>query len=144
MYLMPDEKKTILYYALLPEDKGSVTLESGVSYSSDGIWRDYGSYPLDLSVTNEAADIIDMVSLELGNLHPLTNQENADVAAARNSLEKVPKQANYTVVELDSIIHELLKAIDAIIDIRSVNTDQVRKDLDKLLAIFAAKWYQLQ
>lgn len=139
--LLMDQKRTFQYYALLPEKKGSYVVDSGVSFVSDGQWREYGAFPLDLSVPQDAAEILDAVAVELSGLHPTNNQEVMDVAAARASLEKIPRQPRYTAVELDAIIHELLKAVDAIIDIETVDTEQVRKELDRLLAVYEAKWY---
>lgn len=144
LVLMPDEKKTMLYYAQLPAEKGSNTLESGISYATEGIWTEIGRYPIELPIAADAAESIDTVALQLDNLHPLTNEENANVTTARTAMSHVTKQATYTSIELDTIVHELLKAVGAVIGIHTVDTDPVRKELDRLLGSFAGRWYQMQ
>ncbi|ACM21651.1 hypothetical protein Geob_3308 [Geotalea daltonii FRC-32] len=144
LMLMPDEKKTMLYYAQLPVEKGEYTLESSISYSVDGIWDETGRYAVAPAISSDTAESIDIVRMQLANLYPLTNEENANVATALTAMSKVTIQASYTVIELDAIIHELLKAIGAMVDIHTVDTAPIRRELDKLLVSFSGRWYQKQ
>jgi hypothetical protein len=125
-------------------DKGSNALETSISYSVDGIWNEIGRYAVELPISSDAAESIDIVKLQLANLYPLASGENANVTSARNAMSKVINKETYTAIELDQIIHELLKAIDAVVGIQSVDTGPIRKELDKLLASFEGRWYQVQ
>lgn len=144
LLLRPDEKKTMLYYAQLPVEKGGNILESSISNSVDGIWDEIGRYEIELPISSDTAESIDIVGMQLANLYPFTNQENANLSTARTAMSKVTIQATYTSSELDEIIHELLKAIGAVVDIHTVDTVPIRRELDRLLESFAGRWYQMQ
>jgi hypothetical protein len=146
LFLMLNEGKSILYNAVLPREKGTYTLTSDISYADGGMWKSYGTYPLDLVVERNTYDLLDEISFEIDMLSPTLNSDRINIAAAQAILAKMPnyEDGNRSVVEIQQIIHELLKAVNAITAIQSVEVTEIRGHLDRLLSIFEARWYALQ
>lgn len=146
LFLLLNEEKTILYNAVFPREKGTYTLTSDISYADGGIWKSYGTYPLDLVVEQNIYDLLDEITFEIDSLSPTLNSDRINIATAQAILAKMPnyEDGNRSSVEIQQIIHELLKAVNAITAIQSVEVADIRGHLDKFLSIFEARWYALQ
>jgi hypothetical protein len=144
--LIHNEERSILYNAFLPREKGTFTLTSDISYADGGIWKPYGSYPLDLVVEHNIYDLLDGILFELDLLNPTQGSDRISIEEAKNILAGIPnyEDGNLSVVEVRQIIHELLKAVNELITVQSVDVEGVRYNIDSLLLIFEAKWYALQ
>lgn len=146
LFLLLNEKKSLYYTAVLPREKGTYTLTSDISYADGGIWNVYGAYPLDLVVERNTYDLLEEISFAIDTLNPTLNSDRINVAAAKTIVAGIPnyEDGSRSAVEIQQIIHALLKAVDAIIAVQSVDVTDVRRDMDSLLSVFEARWHALQ
>ena len=144
--LMMNEEKTILFNAVLPKERGIYTLTSEISYADGGIWQSSGTYPLDLVVEQNTYDLLDAIIFEVDGLSPSLKDDGITIARAKDILAKIPgyEDENRSDVEIQQIIHELLKAVNALTAVQSVDVAEIRESIDRLLAVYEARWYARQ
>lgn len=146
LLLALNETKSIYYTAVLPKEKGTFTLTSDIGYADNGSWIPYETYPLDLVVERDTYDLLEEISLGIDMLNPTLDRDRKRIVAAKTILAEIPnyEDGNRSAVEIQQIIHELLKALSDIIAVESVEVSELRENIDRLLSIFEARWYELQ
>ena len=141
IHIDANEIMNIELFALMPDTKGKYTLTSDVSYSEEGIWKPYQTLTLDINIERDTHDLINDVLYKLDTLYPSVDEEQEDVKEARKYIEKVRDRIINNKKDIDKNIHDTLEAIEAIMEITSVDTKDIRLDMDRLLGIYGEMEY---
>ncbi len=137
-----NETKYLRFYVLTPDTPGTYKLETEIGYFENGAYKVYGNLSIDITVGKDKTVMVNDIIDALKAL-PVTAKDKLEVYKAINHIENVKQLNRYgsSKIAFEKNIHEILKAIDEIIDITSCNTLEVRIMMDMLLRFYEAKFY---
>jgi Tol biopolymer transport system component/subtilase family serine protease/fibronectin type 3 domain-containing protein len=138
--LEPTATLSLRYLALAPDLQSSYVFDTEVGYMENGVYNFYQYLPLAVAVDTETfyecSDIITALkTFELGG------QERAKADNAITYIEAVAVGSVLVESGIEANISNILKAIDAISYIKSVDVTEIRRKLDNLLMFWEGKWY---
>jgi len=139
IHLEPDETEAILYYALIPDKAGKYTLQTEAAYIEDGTYNLYQRLETDIVVEKGAVtmtgDIIDAL-----NTLSVSGQEKAKVDNAITFIRNVRDRIITNATDIEQNIHDILKAIDSLLYVTSIDISEIRLKMDELLMVWETKW----
>jgi len=130
----------VQYSILMPDASGtySIFIENGFMDQDQYIPLQTDTY--DLVLDQDRAALIDSIIGEVSSL-PLTNQDSAKVVDIIICLENVRTNTIIDIGDLQVNIHEIEKAVDALLQIEGVDISDIRLQLDTLLRIEQGRYY---
>ena len=137
-----NETKYLRFYVLTPEIPGTYTLQTEIGYFENGAYKVHSNLSIDITVGKDKTvmvnDIIDALKVL-----PVTAKDKFEVYKAIKYIEVVKHTDRYgsSKIVLQKNIHDILKAIEEIMDIKSCDTTEVRVLMDMLLRVYEAKFY---
>jgi subtilase family serine protease len=137
-----NETKYLRFYVLTPDTPGTYKLETEIGYFENGEFKVHSNLSIDIMVGKDKTVMVNDIIDALKAL-PVTAKDKFEVLKAINYIEDVKHSHRYgsSKVALEKNIHDILKAIDEIIDITSCDTLEVRTMMDMLLRFYEAKFY---
>jgi hypothetical protein len=138
--LAANQIETIRYYALMPDTAGTYVIETQVGFTAQGTV--IPAYESNIEITVEkdaaalAADIIDAL-----NGLSVSKKDRAMVQDAIKWLQQVQHGHHGKKEECEDDIHDILKAVDAVVQIGSADITQIRLMLDNLLRVEEGRCY---
>ncbi|MEM7828011.1 MAG: carboxypeptidase regulatory-like domain-containing protein, partial [Candidatus Aenigmatarchaeota archaeon] len=142
IHLEPEEAKTILYYALTPDKAGTYTLQTEVGYIENDIYNFYQSLRSDIVVKKDTVTISGDIISALSVLS-VSGEEKAKVDNAITHIQNVRDRVITTDTDIEQHIHDILKAIDSLSCITSVDISGIRLMMDELLMAWESIYYLL-
>jgi Tol biopolymer transport system component/flagellar hook assembly protein FlgD len=139
-YLNHYETKTILYYALTPDRTGTYTLKTEAGYIENGIYNFYQNLSIDIVVGKSSASTTADILTALKAL-PVSGKEKAKVNDAIKYIEDVQKRVIQKEEDIEKNIHDILKAIDALLSITGVDISSIRLMMDEILIEWESRYY---
>jgi subtilase family serine protease len=140
MHLEPDETGTIALYVLAPDMPGVYALETEIGFLAGGVYTFFDTLSVDVGVGMNTSILISDIISEL-NVLSLSGQEKAKAANAIKNLEAVQERGNATEEDIEKNIHNILKAVESLLFIDSIDTTDIRLMLDALMRTEQARYY---
>lgn len=140
IHLEPDETKTILYYALTPDEAGTYTLQTEAGYVENGIYNFYQSLESDIVIEKETVTISGDIINALNALS-VSGQEKAKVNNAVAYIQNVMNRSITSDTDVEQNIHDILKAVDSLLSVTSVDISESRLMMDELLKAWEGRWW---
>jgi len=140
MHLDRNEEGGIFYYVLTPDKAGSYRLRTDIAYMENGVSEQYGDFALDIRVEEDAAALNNHLLSALGSLSAAAN-EGRVVDRIREYIGLVKKEGPVSGQEMEENIHIILKAVDYLDHIKSVEVSHIRLMLDKLMKVWQGRYY---
>ncbi|MFH1675186.1 MAG: hypothetical protein ABIF87_17420, partial [Pseudomonadota bacterium] len=140
MHLEPDETGTIAFYALAPDMPETYTLETEIGFLTGETYTFFENVSLDVEVGTDTATRMEDVIAELSALS-IAHKEESKVKKVIKHLEKVQERTITTKKDIKKNIHDILKAIKYLFDIKSVDIADIRLMLDTLMRIEQGRYY---
>ncbi len=140
IHLESDGAVRLLYYILTPDTMGTYNLKTDVSYLENGIYRFYRSLETDIVVLRDMQAIsIDIISAL--NALSVSGEERAKVDNAINYIQKVMNRSITSDIDVEQNIHDILKAVDSIFSLTTVDITEIRLMMDGLLKVWEGRWW---
>lgn len=140
LHLEPGETKTIRYCALAPDEAGTYTLNTEVGYIEAGEYIKYQDLSTDLVVQKDSEAMTGDIIRALQGLDA-SKKDQPKIKDAVKHIEKVMSRAILEPKDIKKNIHDLLKAVGALLSVTSADVSGVRLLLDDLLVFWEAEWY---
>jgi transcription termination factor NusB len=109
------------------------------AYIEDGTYNLYQRLETDIVVEKGAVtmtgDIIDAL-----NTLSVSGQEKAKVDNAITFIRNVRDRIITNATDIEQNIHDILKAIDSLLYVTSIDISEIRLKMDELLMIWETKW----
>ena len=138
--LEANETKTIFYYVLTPDSPGTYALQTEVGYMDNGAYNFYQSVTTDIVVEKDTTAIGNDIISALGGL-PVSGQEKSKIHNAVGYIHNVQNRVINSEMDIERNIDDLLKAIDSILTVTSVDISAIRLMMDYLLKTWEGRWY---
>jgi hypothetical protein len=138
--LEANETKTIFYYVLTPDSPGTYALQTEVGYMDNGASNFYQSVTTDIVVEKDTTAIGNDIISALGGL-PVLGQEKSKIDNAVGYIHNVQNRVINSEMDIERNIDDLLKAIDSILTVTSVDISAIRLMMDYLLKTWEGRWY---
>ncbi|MCJ7545711.1 MAG: hypothetical protein MUP30_02615, partial [Deltaproteobacteria bacterium] len=130
----------IRYYALVPDAAGTYVIETQVGFTAQGTVIPSYESNIEITVEKDAAALTADIITALNALS-VSKKDRAMVQDAIKWLQQVQHGHHGNKEELDQDIHAILKAVDAVVQIESVDVTQIRLMLDALLRVEEGRYY---
>jgi len=134
------ETDIIRYYALVPDAAGTYVIETQVGFTAQGIVLPPYESNIEITVTKDAAaltaDIIDAL-----NSLAVSKKDRVKVLYAIQCLQDEQHRHHGKKEGCEDDIHDILRAVDAIVQIESADVAQIRLMLDDLLRVEQGRYY---
>lgn len=141
IHLDANAVEVINLFALTSDKIGLYTLTTQVDYIENGSWKSYDSYSLEIKIEGDTPTLIADILYKLDTLYPSVDEEQKEVKEAKKYIEKVRDRIVNDSEDFKKNIHDTLEAIEAVMEITSVDTSDIRLDMDRLLGIWEWRWY---
>jgi Tol biopolymer transport system component/subtilase family serine protease len=139
-HLEPFGSRSVLYYALAPDIEGLYSFDTEVGYMEDGKYNLYQDLRLEAAVSSDPVRMYDGITVDLNSL-PLSGQEKAKAENALKYIDKVRSRVCVSEDDIEKNIDDVMKAIDSLSYIKSLDVAVLRNTMDNLLIFWEAKWY---
>ena len=140
VHLDPNDTKTVLYYALLPDRAGTYTLQSEIGSMDGGTYTFDRYLKTDIAVSKDASGLCSDVISALSALN-LSGRDRAKVQAAIRYLGYVQKRQAAGRNDVEANLDDMLKAIDSLIGVEGTYLTDERLLSDALLRMWEGRWY---
>lgn len=142
MQLESDATNYFNYYALTPDIPATYTLQTEIGYQLNNSFNLYKTANTQITVGSDTISTIlpDNIITALNAL-PVTTKERKTVSRAVKYIERVKNRGNGSLKACEENIHDILKAVEEIMDISSCDISQVRLMMDMLMQINQGKYY---
>lgn len=138
--LAADETKTLLYYAVMPDEAGNYSFATEIEYANDGSYVFYQSRAADVTIGNSTtAETPDILSA----LQALV-LSGAEASSRDNAVRYLTNVGNTQVqnqTDREAMIDDLRKAATELLGITSQDMTNIRSGIDLLLLFREADWY---
>ncbi|MDA8432081.1 MAG: hypothetical protein M0Z60_03850, partial [Nitrospiraceae bacterium] len=142
VHLEPDETKTVLYYALTPDEAGTFSTRTEVGFIENGVYNFYQTLTADITVQKDIPTVTGDVLSRLNAL-TLSGQQKAK---ADNAIKYIQNVQTRTITGIDDVemnISDLLNAVDSLLFITDSDTMDIRLKIDSLLEYWEGAAYGL-
>lgn len=129
----PNEMEMIRYYVLMPDLAGIYQIETSVILKGDSVRLPPYEERLQLTVAKDTAMMIADIISALQGLD-VSRRERVRVKQAIRSLERISQSE-------EDVLSGLIRALDAISEVQSVDTKEIRLMLGLLLRSEEGRWY---
>jgi hypothetical protein len=143
LHLEPDETKAIFYYALIPDSAGTYTLQTEVGYMDNGTYNFYQSLSAEINVGKDTSTMTSDIITALYGLS-VPGQERSKVNNAIVYIHNVQSRAITSGMDIEKNIADILKAIDSLLFVTSVDISALRLMMDDLLMVWEGNLSKLK
>lgn len=140
MHLEPDEVATIALYVFAPDALGTYAMETEIGFLIGGEYTFFDKQSIEVAVGDNTTTRMTNALAALDALS-LTGREKAKAENAVKYLEAVQERDTTTEENRQKNIQDLLKAIESITVVTSVDITDIRLMIDELLRIEEARYY---
>jgi hypothetical protein len=138
--LEANQTETIRYYALIPDAAGTYVIETQVGLTAQGIVIPAYTSNIEITVEKDAASLTADIIAALNTLS-VAKKDRAMVQDAIKWLQHLQHGHHGKKEECEDDIQDILKAVDAVVQIESVDIAQIRLLLDDLLRVEEGRYY---
>lgn len=138
--LVPDMSDKIFFYALTPDKSGSHPLQTGVECLKDGKYHFYRDLVKEIIIEKDAGTMLFDILSALSELR-VSGRERAKVNNAIGYLNRILSRTVVNERDIEKTIDELLKAINSLLELTSVDISLIRLKMDALLRMWEGRWY---
>jgi hypothetical protein len=128
------------HYYLMPDLQGDFQVETDVYFLGDSTSVLMGYYDMQLPVEHDVTALIDQIIADL-NLLDVDKKDEAKVKNAVKDLEKVRDRAILSEGNIDQNIHDVLKAIEGLRSVESMDLSDTILKTDTLLRCEQGRYY---
>ena len=139
IHLDPDETKTILYYALMPDKSGTYTPSTEVGYIEEGNYNFYQRLTIEIVVDKETKTMAGDIISALEGLS-VAGHDRAKVMNAIKYIAAVQARTIRSQRDIVKNIHETLKAIESLLSVTGIDISDIRLMMDRLLVVWEGRW----
>ena len=136
------EIRNMVYYFRAPDDPGTHRAETEIRIESGHESVVVDRLGIDMVVGRGETEQVKGAIALLNSLQ-VSKKDRSKVDNAVKRLEKVRAREVRDQHDIDLNIHDLLAAVDSLLKVTSADISQVRLDLDLILRIMAARYYDL-
>lgn len=140
IHLEPNETKAVLYYASAPDRADTYILQTEVGYMENGGYNFYQSLSTEIVINQDTATIESDILTALNALS-VSGQDRAKVNNAIRYIQNVKNRVILTDADIEQNISDLLKAIDSLLSVTSVDILSIRLMMDELLKAWEGRYY---
>ncbi|MEN8135666.1 MAG: carboxypeptidase regulatory-like domain-containing protein [Thermodesulfobacteriota bacterium] len=135
-----DEQLDLTYFVLMPEETGvySITTEVGFVFNDEYTLFDTVFHEVSAGLSSQ--ELLDDIDNELARLKAMV-KKSSKIKIAINHFIKARDRLIYERVDIEKNIHDLEKAIAALLSEEGVEVSAARLMLDRLLRIEQRRWY---
>jgi hypothetical protein len=141
VHLDSEETETIFYYAFTPDQAGTHVLQTTIEYMENGNYYPCQMLSVSLPIAQDAAQTAQQILAALDALEVSRHSDKAAIKLAMMFIHNVKTRTVRSFLNAEKNIHDILKAIDALLSVESVDTMDIRLMMDELLKIWEAKAY---
>lgn len=136
--LEPDTVTTVKYHLQLPMNQGQHNVDSQIEYYHDGSYLFYKYYP-------ELLELVDAEEL-IGELESMLSAYNQgrqieQIELLLKDLGTLKSNPIVDVVSADLYVKEVVKMIDQLEDVESLDVEKIHQKLIQLMNIYQHQWY---
>jgi hypothetical protein len=142
VHLEPDETKSVLYYALTPDEAGTFSTQTEVGYVGGGVYNFYQTLTVDIAVEKDIPTVTGDILNGLNAL-TLSGQQKAKADNAIRYIQSVQTRNIAGVKDIEMNISDLLNAVDSLSFITDTDTSDIRLMIDSLLEYWEGAAYGL-
>jgi len=141
IHLDSEATETIFYYAFTPDQAGSHVLQTAIEYAEEGNYYPCQMPSVTLPIAQDAAQTAQQILAALDALQVSRYYDRAAIKLAMMFINNVKTRTVRSFFDAEKNIHDILKAVDAVLSIESADTSDIRLMMDELLKIWEAKAY---
>ncbi|MDA8105786.1 MAG: carboxypeptidase regulatory-like domain-containing protein [Nitrospiraceae bacterium] len=140
--LEPGETKTVLYYALTPDEADTFSTQTEVGYIDGGVYNFYQTLTTDITAQKDIPTVTGDILSRLNALN-LTGQQKAKADNAIKYIQNVQTRTITGMSDIEMNISDLLNAVDSLLFITDGDTTDIRLMMDSLLEYWEGAAYGL-
>lgn len=140
MDLEPQATVNLPFYVILPDLSGLFNTSTDIGFFIDSSYVPFANLLAEFDIGQDRDQLVSTIIAKVQAL-PVTRKETGHVRSVGKYLTKV---ANRTVLQAKDIsknIHDIEKAVNALLHIDSIDIHQIRLQLDRLLRIEQGRFY---
>jgi len=141
VHLDSEETETIFYYAFTPDQAGTHVLQTTIEYVENGNYYPCQMLSVSLPIAQDAAQTAQQILEALDALEVSRHSDKAAIKLAMMFINNVKTRTVRSPLAVEKNIHDVLKAVDAVLSIESADTSTIQLMMDELLKIWEAKAY---
>ena len=138
IHLEPDERKTIYFYALTPDNPGSYLLQTEVGYLDHGIYEFHQDLDIEMVVEKDSAAMVDDIITGVKSLS-VSKKDRSELKDAIEHMERVQRRTVVTGRDIQRNVDDTMEAIDSLLSIKSADISEIRLMMDVLLEVYLGK-----
>jgi hypothetical protein len=138
VHLEMDETKTILYYALTPDQVGTYILQTEIGYLDNGNYFPQQALTTEVIVQKDSATMLDDILNALRSLS-VSKQDRSELNDAIKHMENIENRVVKKPGDIKKNIDDILKAVDSLLGISSTDISEIRLMMDRLLLVWEGK-----
>jgi hypothetical protein len=136
-----DAQLNLSYFVLMPEEAGTYSITTEVGFVINGNYTLFDTVFHEASVGLSVQELLDDIDDELAALKALV-KKSSKIKNAINHFTKTQDRLIYEQSDIEKNIHDIEKAIAALLSEEGVDVSVARLMLAKLLRIEQARWYR--
>jgi hypothetical protein len=134
------QTETIRYYALIPDAAGTYVIETQVGLTAQGVVIPAYTSNIEITVEKNAVALTADIIAALNALS-VAKKDRAMVQDAIKWLQHMQHGQHGKKEECEDDVQDILKAVDAVMQIESVDVTQIRLMMDALLRVEEGRYY---
>jgi hypothetical protein len=138
IHLEPDEKKTVYFYALTPDEPGSYLLQTEVGYVDHGIYQFHENLDMEMVVEKDSPAMVGDIIEALESIS-VSRKDKSELKDAIEHMEKVQRRTPVTAKDIHRNINDTKEAIESLLSIKSADISEIRLMIDVLLEVYYGK-----
>jgi hypothetical protein len=138
IHLEPDEKKTVYFYALTPDEPGSYLLQTEVGYVDHGIYQFHENLDMEMVVEKDSPAMVGDIIEALESLS-VSKKDKWKVKDAIEHMERAQRRILVTVKNIHRNIDDTMEVIDSLLSITRADISEIRLMIDVLLEVYYGK-----
>ncbi len=142
MRLEPDETKTILYYALAPDETGTYTIQTEAGCMNNGTYTFYQKLNTEIVIDKDSISMTNEIIKELQALS-VSKQDKSKLNNAIKYMVNIQKRVIVNDEGIKKNIHDIVRAINSLLSLSSIDVSGIRFIMDSLLRVWEARWYEM-
>lgn len=140
LHLEANGTKTVLYHVLTPDSRGTYPLQTEVGYMDNGTYNFYQSLSEEIYVGKDTSTMTNDIITALYSLS-VSGQESSKVNNAIVYIHNVQSRVITSEMDIERNIDDILKAINSLLTVTSVDISALRLMMDDLLMVWEGKRY---
>jgi hypothetical protein len=139
-HLESGETQTMFCCVFTPDEAGVYPLSMEVGILDGGVYRFYESLITEVAVPEDTATLTDDIVTAIEILS-VSKHDRSKVNKALKRIMDVQEREVASQKDIEQNIHDLLKAVDALLSITSADVSGIRLQIDALLGFWQGEAY---